>query len=491
MEVALEVVAVSSSPSRAQRGVHMATHWASCLRATARLYMGLTATPCCHEDGVGPEPMVTELARRAYERGADFFFRMKEDTELRGRFAKPLAAALVNSQTRGRYFGVSGPCSLRQGSSNRVLEHHFVHRSHLEAFSMHFYPRGLQESEENLWISRVYGPQHTFIARHIGAVSHLQLSSKSVSSSARESVASRVNRSREELIQWLDSGRSNSMGTGMIGGGESKRSSDKTSNSMTVLNAKPQHLHLALECDKGTSIGSPSSRFQWCFALKRLHDLELPGDFTARASRISPADRAQWRESNCSEVVMDPTLKSTVFSNAGPVKSSKPTRELKLHLRAPLASCDNSSSSAALPLIAVMAATTSRNVPKPNVTTVSLFKTMLPSLLYSLDCGFRYVVVLGVDETDDFYGSPRGAAMVSSWFETHMGGVMREREMEILLRVVTVANPLLKPGPVFLRMAREAFALGAEFMYRVNDDTEVSHESKRRSADVHALLSFV
>jgi hypothetical protein len=58
-----------------------------------------------------------------------------------------------------------------------------------------------------------------------------------------------------------------------------------------------------------------------------------------------------------------------------------------------------------LPLIAVMAATTTRKVTKPSTSKLALFTHLLPSLVRSLDCGFRYEYVLGFDKGDPFYDS--------------------------------------------------------------------------------------
>jgi hypothetical protein len=64
---------------------------------------------------------------------------------------------------------------------------------------------------------------------------------------------------------------------------------------------------------------------------------------------------------------------------------------------------DHQSSKSKDPLIAVMAGTTSRKVLNPSTKTMSLFNYLLPSLVRSLDCGFRYVFVLGYDAGDPFY----------------------------------------------------------------------------------------
>jgi hypothetical protein len=56
-----------------------------------------------------------------------------------------------------------------------------------------------------------------------------------------------------------------------------------------------------------------------------------------------------------------------------------------------------------LPLIAIMVATTSRTVYRPAITNLSLFQLLLKSLIRSLDCGYRYTVVVGYDRGDIFF----------------------------------------------------------------------------------------
>lgn len=52
-----------------------------------------------------------------------------------------------------------------------------------------------------------------------------------------------------------------------------------------------------------------------------------------------------------------------------------------------------------------MAATTTRKINKPSTKNLSLFMYLLPSLIRTLDCGFRYEYVLGYDKGDPFYDS--------------------------------------------------------------------------------------
>ena len=58
-----------------------------------------------------------------------------------------------------------------------------------------------------------------------------------------------------------------------------------------------------------------------------------------------------------------------------------------------------------LPLISILAGTTTRRVKKPSTKNMALFIYLLPSLIRTLDCGFRYEYVLGYDKGDPFYDS--------------------------------------------------------------------------------------
>lgn len=58
-----------------------------------------------------------------------------------------------------------------------------------------------------------------------------------------------------------------------------------------------------------------------------------------------------------------------------------------------------------LPFISILAATTTRKITAPGTDNLALFKLLLPSLMRTLDCGFRYEYVLGFDQGDSFYDS--------------------------------------------------------------------------------------
>lgn len=141
-----------------------------------------------------------------------------------------------------------------------------------------------------------------------------------------------------------------------------------------------------------------------------------------------------------------------------------------------------------LPLIAVMAASTTRKVVRPSPRTMSLFTYLLPSLRTSVDCGFRYLFVMGYDVGDPYHDSENGMSTTRAWIDQHIIKVLGSRNIELSFMPVPVKNTIKKPGPVFIGMARAAYEAGADFMYRLNDDTELVGRWPQRF--VNALKSL-
>ncbi len=125
-----------------------------------------------------------------------------------------------------------------------------------------------------------------------------------------------------------------------------------------------------------------------------------------------------------------------------------------------------------LPMIAILVASSTRQTRHPTTDNISLFRYLFPSILTSIECGFAYSVFLGYDDGDAFYDSVAGQVETETWFRDHISRVLRQRKINASLHFVKVTNNMKKPGPVFLEMARAAYRAGADFFYRVNDDTE-------------------
>lgn len=114
-----------------------------------------------------PGPVFLEMARRAYNVGADYFYRVNDDTEMKDTWP----ALFVHSlQALGRPFGAVGP-KCNQGNQ-KILTHDFTSRLHMEIFEMNYYPPQLVDWWMDDWISYVYGKKRTFKAQNVHVIHH-------------------------------------------------------------------------------------------------------------------------------------------------------------------------------------------------------------------------------------------------------------------------------------------------------------------------------
>jgi hypothetical protein len=169
---------------------------------------------------------------------------------------------------------------------------------------------------------------------------------------------------------------------------------------------------------------------------------------------LPPHLQIQWKEHGC-DVVFSMSRRSEYKIVSCPLSNYKDSVAGKL------------------PLIAIMAGSTTRKINKPSPKTMALFNYLLPSLRTSLDCGYRYVFVMGYDEGDPYHDSDEGMAVSKAWFQEHIQGILEQNGIHMTFLTVRVKNTIKKPGPIFIAMARKAYEAGADFFYRINDDTEL------------------
>jgi hypothetical protein len=110
--------------------------------------------------------------------------------------------------------------------------------------------------------------------------------------------------------------------------------------------------------------------------------------------------RPNWRKKNCDNLFKHRSICSQPIPHC-------PVRHYELSLESSLGDQQTThrTQSKYLPLIAVLAGTTTRRVTDPHTDKIALFTLLLPSLIRSIDCGFRYVYVMGYDQGDPFYDS--------------------------------------------------------------------------------------
>ena len=81
----------------------------------------------------------------------------------------------------------------------------------------------------------------------------------------------------------------------------------------------------------------------------------------------------------------------------------------------------------------------------------------------------RYVLF---DEGDRFYDSPAREEEVRAWLGTHLVSPLAEAGVPIQFTLLRYKNELRKPGPAFNYMMASAYEDGADYLYRINDDTQ-------------------
>lgn len=124
---------------------------------------------------------------------------------------------------------------------------------------------------------------------------------------------------------------------------------------------------------------------EWCQSMKDTYGIQPQVNW----GRLPAGDiRKTYRNKQCGKFFMMKSVESLPMSVC---RMSQYT--LSTQLQSPL------------PLIAVMAASTTRGVAVVDLETFSLFSFLLPSLVRSVECGYRYLFVLGYDVGDPFFDS--------------------------------------------------------------------------------------
>ena len=105
-----------------------------------------------------------------------------------------------------------------------------------------------------------------------------------------------------------------------------------------------------------------------------------------------------------------------------------------------------------------------------------------------MEPGFEYWVYLLYDEGDEFFDREERLAAVRQWFQQNVVAPLAGRSIDCRLLLTAFNNSLHKPGPAFNYLTHLAYVDGADWLYRINDDTLFM--SPFASALVSALQSF-
>ena len=84
---------------------------------------------------------------------------------------------------------------------------------------------------------------------------------------------------------------------------------------------------------------------------------------------------------------------------------------------------------------------------------------------------FEFWVVMAVDDDDPYFGVAANRNDVQTYFQTRVAAPLKRLGVSVSLSLVAFQNDAHKPGPAFNVAAAVAYADGADFLFRLNDDT--------------------
>ena len=248
---------------------------------------------------------------------------------------------------------------------------------------------------------------------------------------------------------------------------------------------------------------APSSAKARCESMQTQHSVVVGASWGS----LTPQDQQLWTALKCdahvhglvglpsgaapSQAVTRPAVAALQGDDAF-------TRDYKRRLREALASRPatrrlsrpqtTAQSATARPLvIAVCACTTSRGLKFTKLEQFTLFNLMLPSLLTTLrnpatlndplvgtrgSEPFELWLYLAFDAGDAFYDQPAREAEVNAWLDAHLVKPLADAGVRVRHALLRFENTLRKPGPAFNFMMAAAAEDGADYLYRINDDTQ-------------------
>lgn len=127
-------------------------------------------------------------------------------------------------------------------------------------------------------------------------------------------------------------------------------------------------------------------------------------------------------------------------------------------------------------MVAIVLGATSAKLRFQTLEDNPLFTKLLPSLAPTVEEGYEYWVYVGYDSGDLFYDDAARLRAMNKWFRRNVARACRARQPRVVakLAMLNFTNVLRKPGPVFNFVAAAALDDGADYIFRVNDDTEIA-----------------
>mmetsp|Transcript_1612 Transcript_1612/g.2050 ORF Transcript_1612/g.2050 Transcript_1612/m.2050 type:complete len:450 (-) Transcript_1612:179-1528(-) len=195
-----------------------------------------------------------------------------------------------------------------------------------------------------------------------------------------------------------------------------------------------------------------ADRMEQCKTINERYHL-LGGGSKSRQDELPAHLKQLWKKVNCPKILNGGKMDSDQITNC--LDSNEGSKEK----------------------IAVVFAVTTRGVGVGSgdsfVRSLAAFDILLPSFAATAECGFDYLIVMAYDKGDNFYDSDSGQSKVKKWFLENLTTPMKEKGLQVELIMAETDNKVKKPGPAFTAGTKVAYQAGADWFFRVNDDTEL------------------
>jgi hypothetical protein len=147
-----------------------------------------------------PGPVFNAVALAAYHAGANYFYRVNDDTEFIHHWPHAYVTTL-NSLSPP--YGVIGPYTV--GKNNRILTIDFVHRIHMNIFQMNYYPVELPDWWMDDWMTHIYGVNRSYLSRDIVVMHHTQAHGKRyfVNFENQKQLILMIEKGRKLIRRWM------------------------------------------------------------------------------------------------------------------------------------------------------------------------------------------------------------------------------------------------------------------------------------------------
>lgn len=206
---------------------------------------------------------------------------------------------------------------------------------------------------------------------------------------------------------------------------------------------------------------SEKSRYEVCTHLHTTYGVVMHETW----GTLDHANQQKWKQLDCDDIASAALTSKYVLDHKEDYMYRVPTPSTKERPK-PIPSSE-------LPIIAICISITTRGLTIRSVEDLVLFKTLIPSMVRTIEPGFEYWLYLGYDFNDPWLDNAKNLEIIREWYQNHAVEPAKARGLHTRIVFGAYNNTYRKPGPAFNFLTELAFQDGATYLWRINDDQEI------------------